>query len=128
MASTSLIFEDRLDGASNFLSKKKIVTLALKEYDLWELVDKPIVPPTYMIALTTHDKKEIIVERVILSSMKDHLIPQLSKKKIGKEMVYSLVGFFHRTNMNMNMVLRNRLRSMYMDRSKNVTIHFMRIT
>jgi hypothetical protein len=42
MESTSLRVEDRLDGASNVLSWKSIVTLALKEYDLWELVDKVI--------------------------------------------------------------------------------------
>jgi hypothetical protein len=42
MASTSLRVEDRLDGASNFLSLKARVTLALKEYYLWELVDKVV--------------------------------------------------------------------------------------
>jgi hypothetical protein len=46
MASTPLRVEDRLDGASNFLSWKARVTLALKEYDLWELVDKVVAPPT----------------------------------------------------------------------------------
>jgi len=35
-----------LDGASNFLSWKERVTLVLKEYDLWELVDKATSPPT----------------------------------------------------------------------------------
>jgi hypothetical protein len=42
----TLRVEDRLDGASKFLSWKSRVTLALKEYDLWELVDKVVVPPT----------------------------------------------------------------------------------
>jgi hypothetical protein len=46
METTPLRVEDRLDGASNFLSWKERVTLALKEYDLWELVDKVVVPPT----------------------------------------------------------------------------------
>jgi hypothetical protein len=43
MAATSLKFEDRLDGASNFLPWKARVTLLLKENDLWEIVDK-VVP------------------------------------------------------------------------------------
>jgi hypothetical protein len=38
MASTSLIFEDRLDGAKNFLSWKVRVTLLLEENDLWDII------------------------------------------------------------------------------------------
>jgi len=38
MATTPLRVEDRLDGASNFPYLKERVTLALKEYGLWELV------------------------------------------------------------------------------------------
>jgi hypothetical protein len=43
MASTSLRFEDRLDGASNFLSWKVRVTLLLEENHLWDIV-KDVVP------------------------------------------------------------------------------------
>jgi hypothetical protein len=94
MTSTILRVEDRLDGASKFLSWKSRVTLALKEYDLWELVDKAVVPPTYLVALLAHKKKEIKVERVILDSMKDHIIPHLYEKKKAKEVFYASVGLF----------------------------------
>ena len=46
MATTNLWFEDRLDGASNFLSWKARVTLLLKEHDLWEIVEKVVHVPT----------------------------------------------------------------------------------
>jgi uncharacterized protein YehS (DUF1456 family) len=46
MTTTTLKVEDTLDGASNFLSWKVRVTLALKEYDLWELLDKVVTPLT----------------------------------------------------------------------------------
>jgi hypothetical protein len=46
MDSTSMRFEYGLDGASNFLSWKPRVTSGLKEYELWELVDTIVVPPT----------------------------------------------------------------------------------
>ena len=107
---SSLGVEDKLDGASNFLSWKTRVTLTLKEYDLWEFVDKVVAPPTYPTALTAHKKKMIKAGRVILDSMKDHLIPHLSEKKTAKEMFDALVGLFQITNMNTKMVLRNRLR------------------
>jgi len=90
MISTSLRVEDIFDGASNFLSWKEIFTLVLKEYDLWELVEKVVVPPIDLEALTTHEKKEIKDNSFILDSMKDHLIPHLLKTT--KYMFYSLVG------------------------------------
>jgi hypothetical protein len=110
MGSVSLRIEKRLDGTSNFLSWKERVTLALKEYDLWELVDKVLVPPTNFSSLAAHEKKEIKAERVILHSLKDHIILHLSEKKMENHMFYALVGLFHSTNMNRNMVLRNKLK------------------
>jgi hypothetical protein len=104
------------------------VTLAFKEYELWELLDKAIVPPTDPTTLVAHEKKEIKVERVIMDSLKDHLIPHPSKKKKIKEMFDSLVGLFQSTNMNRKMVLRNRLIYVQMFRYDNVTSYFMRIT
>jgi hypothetical protein len=59
MTTTPLRVEHRLDGTSNFLSWKERMTLALKEYDLWELVDKALVPPTNLTTLVAHEKKEI---------------------------------------------------------------------
>jgi hypothetical protein len=38
MAYTRLKFEDRLNGALNFLSWKVRVTLLLEENDLWDIV------------------------------------------------------------------------------------------
>jgi hypothetical protein len=45
MASNSLRFEDRLDGASNFLSWKVRVTLLLEENDLWDIFKNIGTPP-----------------------------------------------------------------------------------
>jgi hypothetical protein len=82
------------DGASNFLSCKSRVTLAFKEYELWELVEKVVTPPIDPTALESHNKNEIKSQRVILDLVKDHLIPHLSKKNIAKEILDSLVGLF----------------------------------
>jgi len=91
-------------------------------------VDKVVSPQKKSTVLAAHDKNEIKVERVILDSVKDHLIPHLSEKKTNKEMFDALVGLFQITNMNRKTVLRNRLRSMHMPRFDNVTIFSMMIT
>jgi hypothetical protein len=53
-------------------------------------VDKVVVPPTYPVALESHEKKDIKVERIILDEMKDHLIHHLFEKKMTKEMFDAL--------------------------------------
>jgi hypothetical protein len=80
--------EYRLDGESNFLCCKARVTLVLKEYELWELMEKVFFRPTY---LAFHNK-EIKSERVILDSMKDHLILHLPEKNMAKYIFDALVG------------------------------------
>jgi len=102
--------------------------LALKEYDIWELVDKVVVPPINLLALAAHEKKEIKDERVILDSMKDNIIPHLYEKKTTKDMFHVQVGLFQRTNMNRKMVLINKIRSVQMSRYDNDANYFMRIT
>jgi hypothetical protein len=66
METTSLKFEDRLDGASNFLPWKVRFTLVLKENDFWEIVDKVVPSPTYSQQLVAHGKNEISTMWVIL--------------------------------------------------------------
>jgi hypothetical protein len=128
METTPLIVEDRLGGASNFVSWKESVTLEFKEYDIWVSVDKVVTSPTDLTTLESHNKKDFKTQRVILDSVKDHLIPHLSEKKMTKEMFDALVGLFQSTNMNRKMALRNEIRSMQMYRYDNVTIYLKRIT
>jgi hypothetical protein len=94
MTLVGLRVEVRLDGASNFLYWKARITLALKEYDLWELVDKVVAPPTNLTTLAAHEKKEIKAERVILDLVKDHLISHISKKNMDKDMFDAFIGLF----------------------------------
>jgi hypothetical protein len=60
--------------------------------------------------------------------VKDHLIPHLAVKPTTRDMFKALVDFFQSDNMNMKMILRNKLISIQMSRSYNVTNYFMRIT
>jgi hypothetical protein len=73
MASTSLRFEDRLDGASNFLSWKVRVTLLLEENDLWDIVKDAVTPPIDPQQLVTHNK-EVKAKQMIMDAIKYHLI------------------------------------------------------
>jgi hypothetical protein len=102
--------------------------LALKEYDLLNLEDKVVTPPTVSTALYAHNKKEIKEETVLLDCVKYHLFPHLNEKTTTKDMFDALLILFQRNNMNRKMILRNKLRSVHISRSDNVTSYLMRIT
>jgi hypothetical protein len=128
MASASLRFEDRLDGASNFLSWKVRVTLLLEENDLWDIVKDVVPSPTDPQQLAAHKKKEVKAKRMIMDAIKDHLIPHISEKKMTKEMFDALVSLYQSENINRKMILRNKLRSIEMIRSDSVTSYLMKVT
>jgi hypothetical protein len=65
---------------------------------------------------------------VILDVVKDHLIPHVAEKTKPKDMFDALVGLFQSDNLNRKMVLKNKLRDCWMNRSNNVTSYLMRIT
>jgi hypothetical protein len=64
---------------------------------------------------------------VISDVVKDHLIPHVAEKQSTREIFKALVDLFQSDNLNRKMVLRNKLRSIQMSRSNNVTSYFMRI-
>jgi hypothetical protein len=68
--------------------------LALKKYDLWEIVDKLVLPRIDLQDLGVHQKKEIKGQWLILDPVKDHIIPHLSKKNTSKDIFHSLLGLF----------------------------------
>ena len=57
-----------------------------------------------------HKKNLVKAKKIIVVSIMDHLIPQVSSLKTPKEMLHSLSNIFERKNINQNMTLRNKLK------------------
>jgi hypothetical protein len=127
MALNSLMFEDRLDDASNFLSWKVRVTLLVEENDLWDILKDVVAPPTDPHDLAAH-KKEIKAKRMIMDAIKDHFIPHISEKNTAKKMCDALVVLYQSENINKDMILHNKLKFVEMTRSKTVTSYPMKVT
>jgi hypothetical protein len=68
--------------------------MILEEAKIWEHVEKKIVAPTNPTKLATHTKEEFEPKSIILDSMKDHFIPHIADKSIGKLTYEALVGLF----------------------------------
>jgi hypothetical protein len=95
---STLKIEDRLEGATNFRAWKARILLLLEENDLKEYVESVVPSPNDPHELATHKKKEVKAKRVLLDSVKDHLIPHISKKKTAKDMFDALVGLYQSGN------------------------------
>ena len=78
MASIGLRVEDRLDGGGNWIPWRARIVLLLEEYELWEIVETTVAVPTDPISLAEFKKKNIKAKRIILDSVKDHIIPHVA--------------------------------------------------
>jgi hypothetical protein len=65
---------------------------------------------------------------MMLDAIKDHMIPHVSKKKTTKEMFDALISLYQSQNINMKMILWNKLISIVMTRSDTITSYLMKIT
>jgi hypothetical protein len=79
---SSIRYEDRLEGISNYLQWKVRIAVVLRENKLWNFVSTTVtVPLSDPISLDLHEVKEARTQRILLDGVKDHLIPHLAEKK-----------------------------------------------
>ena len=58
-----------------------------------------------------HKKKMVMAKTIIIDSIKDHLIPQVSSLKTPKAMFDALTKLFEGKNINRKMTLSNQLKN-----------------
>ena len=66
--------------------------------------------------------------RILVDSIKDHLVLQISENKIARKMFKTLKKLFEHSSINVTLTLRNQLSNMKMIKSKSIASYFMRIT
>ena len=107
--------DEKLEGADNFWAGKYRISLVLEENELDSYINEEIPVPKGDEANALHKKKLVMAKRIIVDSIKDHLIPKVSSLKTPKAMFDALTKLFEGKNINQKMTLRNQL--------KNVKIH-----
>ena len=128
MATYGLRVEDRLDGGGNWTPWKARIVLLLEECEIWELVEHIVTFPTDPILLSKFKKKNVREKRIILKSVKDHIIPHVVGKDYAFQMWESLINLYQISKKNMNMVLREKLRSTKMAKGESITSYLTRVS
>ena len=62
-----------------------------------------------------------------MDSVRDHLVPRISKKTKARKMFKTLKKLFEHNSINVTLTLRNKLSNMKMTESENIASYFMRI-
>ena len=83
--------------------------LILEEHDLEGYIKDEVNEPKGDEENAKHKKDMIKSNRIIVDSIKDHLIPHVSSKNTPKEMFDALTNMFEGKNINKRMTLRNQI-------------------
>ena len=81
--------EDHLDGATNFISWKSRV-LILEKNDLVKLVNKKVLERDVEEDKSHWRKSDAKARRMLVDSVRDHLVPEISQKKMTSKMFKTL--------------------------------------
>ena len=121
-----LPIEDRLDGSSNYGSWKPSVLVALKEYDVKDFAVKEVsmLEEEDQASWRRHDVK---ARKILMDSVKSHLIFHISKATTAKDMFDTLKTLFESDSTSRLIALRTQLHTIKMKKSESVDSYFTRV-
>lgn len=125
---TTLRIEDRLDGSTNFKSWNTRILFILEHNEIEDNVKIVIHEPTDNEGKSKHKKNEAKAKRILVNSVKYHLIPHIAQLNTSKETYDALIGLFENDNPSRKLALRNQLCGIKMSRSNTIATYFMKVS
>lgn len=122
-----IIVEDKLEGTSNFVSWKFRIMLALGEIELDEFVKKAILEPTEEDEKLQWKRKNHKAMKMLVDSVKDHIMPIISKLETTYGMFKALEEMHEINNTSRAPALKQQLHHVKMTKGKSITSYFRRI-
>ena len=111
--------EDRLDGASNYGSWKTRDLIALEEYDVVDFAVKDVPRPAEEeeVCLASWRRHDVKTRKILIDSVKSHLLFHISKEAKVREMFDTLKNLFERDSTTKSIALRSQLHNLKMKKS-----------
>ena len=106
--------EDRLDGLSNFSSWKSRLQITLEEDDLLSLIEKTLPETTTNEEEEEWKEDDVKARKIIIYSIRDHLLPRIANLKTAYEMYDALKKMFERNITNKALTLKHQLQNIKM--------------
>ena len=102
--------------------------LTLEENGLEGFIKEEVAEPEGYEVKAKHKKDMIKAKRIIVDSIKYHLIPQVSSRRTPKEMFEALSSLFEVRNISRKMTLRNQFKSVKIQKSETMQSYFTRVS
>jgi hypothetical protein len=122
------LVEDRLDGSSNFISWKSRLQITLEEDDLLSLIEKTLLETTTDEEKADWKADDVKARKIIIYSIRDHLLPRIATLKTTYEMYDALKKMFESNNTNITLRLKHQLQNIKMMKADTIATFFMRIS
>lgn len=121
---------NKLVGASNYIAWKKRENLNIIENEVMDQIKGSITKPSkeYAQALAKFVKREVRAQRILIESIKDPLIPYVSKLNTEKEIYEKLVELFSISTVGEVISLRQEIYKISISKEIGIASYFMRIS
>jgi hypothetical protein len=120
--------EDRLDGASNFSPWKSKLLVTLEEEDLLDATTKTLPETTTDLEKKVRKEDDVRARKIIIYSVRDHLLPQIANLKTAYDMYKTLKDMFESDNTLRALTLKSQLQSTKMTKDDTVALFFMKLS
>jgi hypothetical protein len=122
------LVEDRLDGSSNFSSWKSILHITLEECDLLKLIEGTLPTTASGEEKAEWKTDDVKAGKIIIYSVRDHLLPHISTLKNTYLMYDALKKMFESNNTNKALTLKHQLQNLKMTKDDTTVTFFMKIS
>jgi hypothetical protein len=122
------LVEDRLDGSNNFSSWKSRLQITLEEDDLLCVIQKSLPKTTIDEEKEEWKEDDVKARKIIIYSMRDHLLPRFSNLKTTREMYEALKNMFESNNTLITLTWKGQLQNIKMTKADTVATFFMKIS
>ena len=120
--------EYRLDGASNFSPGKSKLLVTLEEEDLLDATTKTLPETTTELEKKIRKEDDVRARKIIISLVRDHLLPRIANLKIAYDMYKTLKEMFESDNTLRDLTLKSQLQSTKMTKDDRVALFFMKLS
>ena len=124
MAPHGLGDQDRLEGLSNFSVWKARILIFLEAYGLRDHAEQTLAPPTDADLLLKHREAAGHAKRLIMDTIKDHIVPHIAEKRTANEMWKALTSLYEGKSVQRKMLLEAQMRSFMMNKGEDIE-HFL---
>ena len=125
---SNINLDEKFEGIDNVCAWKYRVMLILENNDLEYSVKEEDLESQEDVTKEKHKKNVVKAKRIIIDSIKYHLIPHVSSLTTPKKMFDALSRLYEGNNINQKMTLRTQLKSVKMQSSETIQSYFTRVS